>query len=606
MKVRLTLAKKLIAILILTLSLQLLLLGLLNYFRQEYEQETKRMFTAQRINIVLNAIESELSEMDAVMTMRTFTPRFISNLNLTAVARWRRYFEALEAGVKGNAKDEQAVAKSHQASKDTFAALSSLQTHSATLEIEKNREYWLARLATISEGILSPEIRDINHRAKDIVANSPRVQDKIRAKEKSILLSGVILNIGLSLAFGILFVKEISGRLNTLADNARRLATGQPLHDALQGADEINALDGVFREMAEALGESARKERAIVENARDVICSIDEDGKFIACNAASFAVLGIESKDILGVRYVSLIDKDDVHRLLATVEALMKGGESQPFEVRMVKANGESIDTLWTAYWSSFDKSLFCVIHDDSERKQAERMKQEVVAMITHDLRTPVATLRNVLEMLQADMFGKLDERGKNMLRVADTSTAQMLSLINDLLDIEKIKAGMLELSLSDVELDALLEATCNALKPAAEERRIKLAVKSEHLVVMGDDERLVRVITNLVANALKFSTDGTVISVFADRLEGFAKISVKDQGRGIPKDLLPTIFDRFTQVKASDARLKGGSGLGLSICKALVELHGGQIAAESVENEGSTFSFTVPLAPQTPDRDGV
>jgi signal transduction histidine kinase len=224
-------------------------------------------------------------------------------------------------------------------------------------------------------------------------------------------------------------------------------------------------------------------------------------------------------------------------------------------------------------------------------------MKQEVVAMITHDLRTPVATLRNVLEMLSADMFGKLDERGKGMLKVADTSTAQMLSLIKDLLDIEKIKAGMLELSLKDVDLNVILEATCDAFRPAAQEQQINIELKSSQALVIADEERLSRVVTNLVSNALKFSPPKTTVTVFADSQNGFAKVSIQDQGRGIPEQLLPTIFDRFTQVKTSDARVKGGSGLGLSICKALVELHGGTITATSSENQGSTFAFTVPLA---------
>lgn len=598
MKVRLTLANKLIAILAFILALQLLLLGSLNYCRQEYQNEVKRFNVAKRVNDIVSVILAELDELDVMMTMRTLTPQFIRGLNLTAVERWRTYYDALAESARGNAKDEKAVEDSHQAIKLAFDKLTSLQAHSQVLEVEANRQYWLAHMGAIAAKVRSPELLDINSRAKDVVEKSPARQEAIQAKEKTVLLLGVLLNIGISLISALIFMREISGRLNVVADNSRRLAAGQPLHEALKGDDEISSLDRVFREMASSIGESARKERAIVENARDIICSIDEDGKFIACNAASLRVLGIKSEDILGVRYISLVDKNDVHHLLATIENVMKEEEVQPFDVRMLRADGETVDTLWTAHWSRNDKTLFCVIHDDSERKQAERMKQEVVAMITHDLRTPVATLRNVLEMLQADMFGQLDERGKNMLRVADTSTAQMLSLINDLLDIEKIKAGMLELVLADVELGTLLETSVSALRPAAEERDIEIEVTPTNTTVVADEERLARVITNLVSNALKFSPKNTKILVFAETENCFAKISVKDHGRGIPEELLPSIFDRFTQVKSSDSRLKGGSGLGLSICKALVELHGGEITAVSKESEGSTFSFTVPLAP--------
>jgi PAS domain S-box-containing protein len=596
MKLRPTLKTKFVSILIFILALQLLLLGSLNLCRLEYQNEIQQLFKAKRVNDAVNVIQSELSELDAIMTMRTFTPRFINSLNLAAVERWRRYYDTLSEAVRGNAKDETTVESSHKATKQAFAELTSLQSHSSILENETNRQYWLARLGSMAEQIRSPDLLDINERAKEIVDQSPARQESIQKKEKMVLLVGVLLNVFVSLSVGILFIREISSRLNVIAENSHRLAAGKQLKDRLKGEDEICALDTVFRQMASSLKESERKERAIVENARDMICSIDDDGKFVACNSASLRVLGIKSEDILGMRYISLIEKDDIHRMCATIEGVTNEKEVQPFEVRMRRATGEIVDTLWTAYWSRLDKTLFCVIHDDSERKQAERMKQEVVAMITHDLRTPVATLRNVLEMLSADMFGKLDERGKGMLKVADTSTAQMLSLINDLLDIEKIKAGMLELNLADVDLDAVLDSTCNALSPAALERQITVEVRRASVQVIADEERLARVITNLVANALKFSPPKTTISVFADKQDGFAKISVQDEGRGIPEQLLPSIFDRFTQVKSSDARLKGGSGLGLSICKALVELHGGTISATSIKNQGSTFSFTVPL----------
>jgi len=220
-----------------------------------------------------------------------------------------------------------------------------------------------------------------------------------------------------------------------------------------------------------------------------------------------------------------------------------------------------------------------------------------VVAMITHDLRTPLSTIRNFLEMLGSAMYGELTEKGEKMLALADRSSARMLSLINDLLDVEKIKAGMMELSIADTQLASVLEHCAQSVASLAEAGGIKIEVSSENIIVRADEDRLSRVVTNLLSNAIKFSPSGSTITLAA-RLgtDGqFAEVMVKDEGRGIPQEMIGTIFDRFTQVMESDSRSKGGSGLGLAICKALVELHGGTISAASQNGEGTTFTFTVP-----------
>ncbi|HNB23250.1 MAG TPA: ATP-binding protein, partial [Candidatus Melainabacteria bacterium] len=130
-----------------------------------------------------------------------------------------------------------------------------------------------------------------------------------------------------------------------------------------------------------------------------------------------------------------------------------------------------------------------------------------------------------------------------------------------------------------------------------AEQNRISVQVCSETIDVSADEDRLSRVVTNLLSNAIKFSPEGSTIILSAKRCGEFAQVSVKDQGRGIPEEMLTTIFNRFTQVMDSDSRAKGGSGLGLAICKALVELHGGEISVVSPDGQGTTFTFTIPLS---------
>lgn len=242
-------------------------------------------------------------------------------------------------------------------------------------------------------------------------------------------------------------------------------------------------------------------------------------------------------------------------------------------------------------------KRLLVSIFDISERREVERLRKEVFAMITHDLRTPLATISNFLEMLDAGMLGEMTDNGSRMLGLAERNSRRMLHLINDLLDLERSRSKMLAIDVTSVSLNNILTQASEPMSAWAEDHGIKIEVEPCSLVVMADEERLIRVVANLVSNAVKFSPAGTAIKVRSAVQDGFARVDVVDQGRGIPDEQVSTIFERFTQVDRDDeSKGSGGSGLGLSICKAFVELHGGTIAVESELGKGTTFSFTVPL----------
>ncbi len=238
---------------------------------------------------------------------------------------------------------------------------------------------------------------------------------------------------------------------------------------------------------------------------------------------------------------------------------------------------------------------MFCVLHDISEQKQAARLRQEVVQMVSHDLRSPLLSIKGIIEMGQAGLIGQLNEQGHKMFAIADRSSNRMLSLINDLLDVERLEAGMLELDKNKVLLAQVFDQSLQTVANLAADKGIKLAARPTDILVVADADRLVQILVNLISNAIKFSAADTSISLSAHLQGSMVKISVKDQGRGIPPEQLETIFDRFQQVQASDSQGRSGSGLGLAICKALVGLHGGEISAESEPGKGSTFSFTIP-----------
>lgn len=457
----------------------------------------------------------------------------------------------------------------------------------------------------------------------DKTSSSAKQQEWFRQRINLVLiLECSIIFTGLS--FIAVTVRGVTRRVNIMSDNAIRLASDLPLNRPEEGKDEISQLDRTFHTMAQSLKEATNKERAILQNASDVICSIEDAGHFTAVNPASLAVFGYAPDEMFGKLFVDFLFKDDRIMVVDAIDKLKKGADSEPIEARFVKKDGTVSDTLWSATWSPTEKTVFCVIHDITERKEAERMKQEVVAMITHDLRTPLSTIRNFHEMLSTGLLGELTEKAEKMLVLAERNSGRMLSLINDLLDVEKIKAGMMELSKEQISAGKVLEHTAQSLSALATESGVSLVCvvgstpcvarsenaevstsheapnnedvsKAEDLTFYADEDKISRVVTNLVSNAIKFSPPDTTIILSAESGDGNILISIKDQGRGIPQDKVANIFDRFQQVTAQDHAKAGGSGLGLAICKAIVELHGGEISVESTEGKGSTFKFSIP-----------
>jgi len=225
--------------------------------------------------------------------------------------------------------------------------------------------------------------------------------------------------------------------------------------------------------------------------------------------------------------------------------------------------------------------------------------KQELVSMLTHDLRSPLTSIKGSLDMLQLGTFGALTDKNHELVTIAGRNSDRMMTLIRDMLDVEKVRAGMMTLEAERISLQEMLDDVEVDVKNLAEKQQLTIEVDCDDIYIRADEEKLSRVFRNLMSNAIKFSPPGGTIRVEAtEAKDGFAQVAISDQGIGIPPDQLESVFERFQQ--SHDAGYKGtegSSGLGLAICRAIVELHGGKIWARSKTGQGSTFFVTVPLA---------
>lgn len=227
---------------------------------------------------------------------------------------------------------------------------------------------------------------------------------------------------------------------------------------------------------------------------------------------------------------------------------------------------------------------------------EAARRKQELVSMVAHDLRTPLTSVQLALSLLKMRATTeKMSDNSIKQLNTAEHSTRMLLNLIMDLLDIEKMEAGKMVMDKADTVLQQACDEAVDSVEQFARKHKVELEVVDTAQVIYADHDRIVRVLINLLGNSIKFSPEGSKITIDSEALDDCTEVRVSDQGRGIPPEFVDKIFDRFQQVNPGDKQEKKGSGLGLAICKAIVEGHDGEIGVVSELGKGSTFWFRIP-----------
>jgi signal transduction histidine kinase len=249
-------------------------------------------------------------------------------------------------------------------------------------------------------------------------------------------------------------------------------------------------------------------------------------------------------------------------------------------------------------------KCTLQIMNDITERK---RLENEFISLVSHELRTPMTSTVGALDLLNSGQLGTLSARGKQILQVAIRNSERLIRLVNDILDLERIKSGKIAIEPQKCDLKLLLVQAREIMQAMAAEAQVQLLLEPCELVLNLDSDRILQTLTNLLSNAIKFTEPGGIVKLQAtvkgeQQNSAYSKgdrclITVRDTGRGIPSDKLESIFERFQQVDASDSRSKGGTGLGLAICRHIVERHNGKIWVESQLGKGSTFYIELPIS---------
>ena len=355
---------------------------------------------------------------------------------------------------------------------------------------------------------------------------------------------------------------------------------------------------------------SAESLKKILDSVDGGICGFDRHGRISFVNPSAALLLGSTVANLTG---------KPAHALLhgATTGSQSCGEDCTSGICPLHKAAGSHLPTtgeksVFRADRSSFPAGYSIVpildrnhfsgsvlsFHDISERRALDRLKDEFISTVSHELRTPVTSIRGALGLLSSGVLGPVNGKAANLLRIALANSDRLVRLINDILDLERLKSGRKPLAFRPVQLDEIVRQAIDGMMPVAEVADVRLSYDSTRIEIASDPDRLLQVLTNLLSNAVKFSPSGACVSVRLHQDPQGVTLSVIDQGCGIPDDKLEAIFDRFQQLQNSDSQQKGGSGLGLSICRTIVQQHSGRIWAERNPDRGSTFHVFLPVQP--------
>ncbi len=435
------------------------------------------------------------------------------------------------------------------------------------------------------------------------VINDQQIDDNTQRQQLEELISKLLflaVAACIVLTIGLAYFAYINLRrpLLRMSANAEKMSKRLPLELVpTEGSDELAQLDRLFYDVNDAVNDAFERERNLITHAADVVCSIDEKGNLVNANPYTSILLKFEEDELRGASIFDLVSAADCAKVDNLFQSSTKSGTTRVEEVQMMTKDKTIIETAWSLIWSKSDQSFFCVMHDITERKELERLKQDFIAMISHDLRTPLMSLNSSFELVESGAVGEVPAEAQPQLSRAIKNTEHLIDLVNDLLDFEKLEAGRMEFDLSDNELMDIVEQAKGMVESLAASKNIVINIEKCDYRCRVDSRKVLQVMINLLSNALKHAPELSTIAIKGRLVGEKVEVSVHDHGAGVPQALSRSIFMPFEQV-AGDPQAKLGTGLGLAICKLIIEGQGGSIGVRLSDfGQGSGFWFTVATA---------
>ncbi len=412
---------------------------------------------------------------------------------------------------------------------------------------------------------------------------------------------GVFVALILSLAIDLLFIRPID-KIKTAAFKIS--GSSFQSKDSLSSLEGLNNLashlDQVSEDLQSKIIESTQDEhelRAILSSMIEGVILINREEKILLLSSPVSQMLDLRSRDAVGKPYWEIIRNKEINEVLSKAFSQRKALRKEvtilfPAEAFFSIQVSPVID-------ESHPKNFFGVVavfHDITEIKKLERIRSEFVANASHELKTPLTSIKGFVETLKS---GALDDpkMARRFLDIIQTHTERLENLVTDLLRLSSLESKEEVLNIEGISLRQFMDAVVTMYKPQMDKKQqtIEVHVSDQLPVLFADRTKIEQAVSNLLDNAIKFAPEGGRVSISVDEDNGLVRIDVTDSGVGIPQEHLPRIFERFYRVDKSRSRELGGTGLGLAIVKHIAQTHNGRVAVESELNKGSTFSIFLP-----------
>jgi two-component system, OmpR family, phosphate regulon sensor histidine kinase PhoR len=424
------------------------------------------------------------------------------------------------------------------------------------------------------------------------------VDNTVNQVTRTIILATVIVA-ALAVLAAWLIARTTTRPIRKLTRAAQGIAAGQLGQKInVSTRDEIGQLAQAFNEMSgnlnatvAAISTERTRLANILAGMADGVIMTDAGGNIVLANRAAGKLFGFKEENAINKPLIEVVPDHEVDEIL---KLCLKKGEDQAtqFESGIARRFLRAIAMPFNRQ----DKSggALLLLQDLTDLRNLQTMRRELVGNISHELRTPIAGIKAMIETLQD---GAIDDKevARDFLRRIESEVDRLSQIVTELTQLSRIETGQADLKMEPVKLNDLVDAVLAEMSPLAERRQLTLSreLAADLPPVRADKDRIRQTITNLLHNAIKFNRPAGKVTVLTDYDDRSVTVSVTDTGIGISKDDLPHVFERF--YKADKARAGGGSGLGLAIAKHTILAHGGDIRAQSEEGKGSTFAFTLP-----------
>ncbi len=475
-------------------------------------------------------------------------------------------------------------------------------TEYALQEVSIGQEYRGKVNSTDGEELFFVETIRIDGRSVGAVivsVPSEKVEGYINLIVATVVISGVIVG-GLSIALSIYIARRTSRSIAVLTMGAARIQGGDLSHRVRSHANgETSDLADAFNKMANTIAwtvDNLSTERdtlsAVLDTMADGVISVDKEGSVTVFNQMAGELLNVSPMEAVGMRLAEVVRDFEILQLASRCEnsGVLVQSEIEVPEVRRF------LSVTATPLGLDAERGVLLTVHDLTHVRQTETSRKEFVSNVSHELRSPIASIRAMAETLEdgaiADKKVAQDFVGRILRDIK-----RMTIMVDDLLELSRIESGQEVTDIHPVNLFQIANESISYVRGQMDDGLPEILLEvNEEITVMGQEPKISQVFVNLIQNASRFTRQDGLITVKAKQTEnGIVEVSVSDTGTGIAREHLTHVFERFYKVDRS--RRDGGTGLGLSIVKHLVQAQGGEVFVDSVEGEGSTFKFTLPVA---------